>query len=178
MVDSVKQYNLAGVASEVELGKRGSKIDGMRSADQVSLRQNDNSLAHAEIAQGTEAQHAVTKAQLDAASDSKLEVAEFTVSFNSGTLALATFSANTTVFSTTVEKGSGNWSGASDITEITVGTAANNSLLFSGFDLSSQVIDETNHKFAEETVVNAYVGAGGATTGTATILITYSGTIV
>ena len=177
MVDSVKQYNLAGVAAEVELGKRGSKIDGASSGEQVSLKKNDSSLAHAEVADGTEAQHAVTKAQLDAATDSKFEVAEFTVNYNSGTLELGTFSAGTTVFSTMVEKGDGNWSGASNITEITVGTTGNNSLLFSGFDVTAQVVDEINHKFVTDTAVNAYVGAGGATTGTAKIVITYSGTI-
>ena len=52
MVDSVKQYNLAGVASEVELGKAGAKIDGANSSDQVALKKNDDSLAHAEIDKG------------------------------------------------------------------------------------------------------------------------------
>ena len=174
MVDSVKQYNLAGVASEVELGKKGAKIDGT-SSDQVKLKNNAGNLINAEIADGTEDSHAVTKSQLDDASQSKLSDVEFVVSYDDGTVDLGTFSADTTVLSVTVEKGAGNWVGASAATNITVGTAGNADLLFGGFDTDVQSVDETNHLFESDALVKAVVTPGDATSGTAKIRIIYAG---
>lgn len=178
MVDSVKQYNLTGVASQVELGKTGSKIDGASSASQVSLKKNDGSLAQASVADGTLANNAVTLAQLESIQDNKFQYATYTVNYNDGNVALDTFSANATVFSVTIEKGAGNWVGADSNTNITVGTSSNNSLLFSTFDPTVQSVDETNHTFSAQSQVNAYVTQGGASSGTATILIQYSGQTV
>jgi len=178
MVDSVKQYNLAGVASQVELGKAGSKIDGASSSDQVSLKKNDNTLAQAIVADGTAANNAVTLSQLDGISDYKFSTATYTVNYNDGTVALDTFNANATILAVSVEKGAGNWTGSTSNTNITVGTASDNSLLFTEFDLTSQTIDETNHTFNSQTTVNAYVTDGGASSGTAIINIQYSGTTV
>lgn len=175
MVDSIKQYNLAGVASELELGKRGAKIDGSRSADQVSLRGNDGNLINAEIANATLVQHAVTKQQLDEAAAEKLQDTVITVNYDDTTVDFGTFAAGSNIFSVTVTKGAGNWLGATGNTEITVGTASNNSLLFSGFDPAVQCVDEINTAFSSDTAVKAFVTTGGASAGTATIRILYAG---
>lgn len=178
MVDSVKQYNLAGVASEVELGKAGAKIDGANSSDQVALKKNDDSLAHAEIDKGVNPHHAVTLEQLETVTASRFSTETKTVSYNDGNVAIGTFEAGTTVFAVAIEKGAGNWVGADSNTNITVGVSSDPSLLFSHFDPTIQSVDETNHEFTSQAAVNAYVSSGGASSGTATIIIQYAGNMV
>lgn len=174
-MDSIKQYNLAGVASEVELGKRGAKIDGTR-GDKVALKKRDGSLINAEIADGTESTHAVTKAQLNEAASGKLSDIDIVVDINDNVVDIGTFGAGTTVLSVTVSKGAGNWVDATSDTEITVGVTGNNSLLFSGFTPDVQCIEERNVELSSDTNIKAYVNSGGATAGTAKIRILYAGT--
>ena len=176
MVDSVKNYGITGVSANVELGKSGNKIIGSDSS-QISLTQSDGStVLNAEISDGTEATHAVTKSQLDSITDPQIKMAKKTVSYNSGTISIGTFSANAFILSVSVEKTAGNWTNYSSATEITVGDSSDNDRLFSGFDPSgSQVHDETNHKYSAETEVNAYVTQGTASAGSATVAIYYSG---
>ena len=63
MVDSVKNYGLAGASTVIELGKEGSKIDASDSAV-ISIKRSDDALQKVAIANGTASSHAVTKAQL------------------------------------------------------------------------------------------------------------------
>ena len=173
-MDSIKQYNLAGVASTVELGKRGSKI--VSSADQVSLTDNaERNLINAEIADGTESTHAVTKSQFTDASKNKLQDYDIQVNFDSGEVNLGSLLAGGTVLRVSVEKGAGNWVGTTVDTDITVGTSADNSLLFGGFDPFSQSHDETNHTFAEDSDIKIFVTDGGATAGSAVVRIVFAG---
>lgn len=173
MVDSVKQYNLAGVASEVELGKKGSKIDGTN-ADQVSLKTTAGALAHAEIANGTIATHAVTLAQLEDANSGLIKTETVTVSYSDTVVELLTIPAGGRVLEVSVTTGAGNWSGATSTTEITIGDSADNSRVFSGWTPGDQIGSDADVTYAEETVINAYVAAGGASTGTAKISIMYA----
>lgn len=174
-MDSIKQYNLAGVASTVELGKRGPKIVG--STDVVSLKDNtERNLINAEIADGTEATHAITQSQFTEATQSKLNDYDIQVSFDSGEVNLGNILAGGTVLRVSVEKAAGNWVGTTVDTNITVGTSASNDLLFTGFDPYSQSIDETNHEFAEDSDIKVFVSAGGATAGTAVVRVVYAGT--
>lgn len=176
-MDSIKQYNIAGVASTVELGKRGPKIVGQ--ADQVSLKDNANrNLVNAEIADGTEAQHAITQAQLEEATQIKLTDYDVQVSFDSGKVSLGTILAGSTVLRVTMEKAAGNWLGTTADTNITVGTDAQNDLLFAVFDPETQSVDETNHVFDADTELSVFVNAGGATAGTAVVRIVYAGSFV
>jgi hypothetical protein len=71
MVDSVKNYGIAGASQTVELGKQGAVIDATDSAI-ISLKDKDGALEEVMIANGTASSHAVTKAQLDASSSQKL----------------------------------------------------------------------------------------------------------
>jgi len=176
MVDSVKNYGIAGVSATVELGKSGNKIVGSDSS-QVSLTQSDGStVLNAEIADGTDATHAVTKSQLDGITDPQVKIAKKTVSYNSGTESIGTFKANAFILHVSVEKTAGNWTDYSSATEITVGDSSDNDRLFSGFDPSgSQVQDETNHKYSADTEVNAYVTQGSASAGSAIVAIYYTG---
>lgn len=174
MVDSVKNYGLAGIGANVELGKQGSRI--VSTADKISLTDKDASLISANIANGTLASHAVTNAQLDSIQDSKVSVLTTTVNYNSGNVSLGSIKAGSTVLSVTVEKTSGNWTGYDSSTNITVGDAGDTDRLFTAFDpAGAQVTDETNHEYASQTELFAYVTAGGASAGSAKVSLFYSG---
>lgn len=177
MVDSVKNYGIAGASTTVELGKQGAVIDGS-SSSVISLKDKDGSLESVAIGQGTHATHGVTKAQLDGATSQKLQYKKTTVSYNGGTVAIGTAAANTRVQSVVVEKGSGNWTNANSTTEIIVGDASDTDRLFSGFEpAGGQHKEEADHLYASETALSAIVTTGGAEAGTADIYVYYTGTI-
>lgn len=180
MVDAVKNYGLTGVAKTVELGKSGNKIDGTTSTSKVSLRNNSNQLIKAEIADGTASTHAVTKSQLETIQANKVGVDESTINFDdSSPVTLCTVAAGTRILSVTVEKGAGNWTNATATTNITVGDAADPDRLFTSFDYEgAQVIDQTDHEYSAQTAIIATITQGGATAGTATILVRYAGSTV
>lgn len=172
----MNEYNLGGIGSNVELGKQGPQIVGSDSA-QISLTDSNANVTVATIADGVDASHAVTKAQLDAASLAKATTVTTTVSYNSGNVSLGNITANSVVFSVAVEKGAGNWTGADSNTTITVGDDANPSRLFSGFDLTAQVIDETDTVYTTSTELKIYVTQGGASSGTAKVTVLHTGII-
>mgnify|MGYP003628236086 CR=1 FL=1 len=179
MVDAVKNYGLTGVAKTVELGKKGNKIDATTSSSKISLRNNSDALVKAEIGEGTASSHAVTKSQLDGISSKAISISEHTVNFDdSSPVTLCTLTAGSRVLSVTMEKGAGNWTDASATTNITVGDAADVDRLFTSFDYAGiQVIDETDHTYSSQTAIIATITRGGASAGTATILIRYAGAL-
>lgn len=178
MVDSIKQYGTAGVGATVELGKGGNKIVG--GATNVQLQKADGTLQTAKIANATSVAHAVTKAQFEEATGTRVQSISETVTFDGGNQFLFTVPANAKILSTMIEKTSGNWLNYTSNTDIVVGDVSDPDRLFSiGFAPDgTQYIDETNHVYASETDLYANVTAGGATTGSATIRIMLSGSEV
>jgi hypothetical protein len=176
MVDSVKNYGTTGVAATVELGKKGPKIDGTDSS-QISIVNTNGALVMAEIANGTVASHAVTKAQLDAAAATKVQFAgEEVVSYDSGSrFFLFTIPAGSRVLSTTVDKIT-NWTGYDAATDIAIGTLADPASLFSGFTPDgSQHTSDSDVVFAVDTPIYATVTAGTASSGTASVKVLFYG---
>ena len=177
MVDSVKNYGIAGASTTIELGKQGAVIDAS-SSSVISLKDKDGALEIVAIAQGTDATHAVTKAQLELASANKVQIKKQQVSYNSGTVSIGTAAADTRVLSVVVEKDAGNWTDANATTEIVVGDAGDTDRLFSGFEPSNgQFKEDADHVYSSETAISAIVTQGGASAGTATIWVYYAGTI-
>jgi len=176
MVDSVKNYGVAGVGANVQLGKGGVSIIGSNS-DQISFVNTSDAAVNINIADGTDDSHAVTKSQLDVITEPKLQYDETSVNYNSGTVSIGTTSSNTFIHAVVVEKGPGNWTDANVSTEITVGDTVDNARLFSGFDPTVQCRSVPKHKYTSATALNAYVTQGGASAGSATIRIWYSGEI-
>ena len=176
MVDSVKNYGLAGVGAVVELGKAGPKIDA-GNASQISFKDKDNELTSLAIAEGVDPEHGVALSQLDAATEAKLSYVTTTVDYDSGTVAVGNVSANTYVHSVNVETGVGNWTDADANTEITVGDTSNASRLFSGFDPGAQVTIDDGHLYTSTDTISIVVTQGGASAGSAKVTILYSGTI-
>ena len=176
MVDSVKNYGLAGVNANVELGKQGAKIIGSDSS-QISFQDKDGNASVIAIADGTDASHGVTKNQYDGIVLPKLSYNKSAIAYNSGNVTVGTASANTTIHSVVVESGVGNWTGANGTTEVTVGDDSDVDRLYSGFDSTVQTKQEPKHKYTSDTDVKIYVTQGGASAGTGTVTIWYSGTL-
>jgi hypothetical protein len=59
----IKNFSLAGVASSVQFGKRGAKLD--QASDAFAFRKLDNALAQVEVATPTVDTHATTKQYVD-----------------------------------------------------------------------------------------------------------------
>tara|TARA_R110000751_G_scaffold142140_1_gene245589 strand:- start:455 stop:1000 length:546 start_codon:yes stop_codon:yes gene_type:complete len=174
MVDSVKNYGIAGVSATVELGKAGKKIVG--SASDISLKNANNSLSPVDCLAGTADDQAVTKLQMDTATSSKVQTITETVNYNSGAnFFLFTVSANTKILNVMVTKAT-NWSSYNATTEITVGDSGDTDRLFSGFQADGEQYKiDSGYTYASETDILAQITQGGATTGTATIEVFFSG---
>ena len=175
MVDSVKNYGIAGVSANVQLGKGGPKIIGSDSSQISIIDQNDNAEIIA-IANGTVSTHAVNKAQLDAIVDPKLQYKKTMVSYKSGTVAIGTADVNTFIHEIVVEKDAA-WTSANASTNITVGDSGDVDRLFAEFDPTVQTKSTPKHKYTSQTVVNAIVTQGAASAGNASVLVYYSGTL-
>jgi hypothetical protein len=176
VVDSVKQYNLAGVAANVELGKQGPVIDSSN-ASVIAFKDKNGNASVITIAQGTDPTHGVTLDQLGGISGNTLSYVTTTVSYDSGNVVVGNVSANSFVHSVSVEKGAGNWTDADANTEITVGDTGSATRLFSGFDISTQTALDAKYKYTSADTISIFVTQGAASAGTAKVTIWYSGTI-
>ena len=172
MVDSVKSYNIAGIGANVQLGKEvNAQI--ITNSDHIALKDRDNALNRAAVADGTHQQHAVTKAQLDAVNINR--VYSNIVTYSDGVTNMFVIPANTTVLSVSVES-IGNWLNTGANTNITIGDAADPDRLFAEFDPTVATKDETNYRYDQQTTIRSTVTADGATAGVAKILILYAAT--
>ena len=168
---TVKQYNIAGVGSTVELGKGGPVIDDESS--KIALLNSSSVELNAAIGDGTEAAHGVTKSQLDSASDLKIRLHTTSVNYNSGNVSLGTMPANGYVHYVIVDPLT-TWTSSDSNTNITVGDASDTDRLFANFDPEVQSKDETDYKYSADTELFAYVIPGGAGAGTAKVTVYYS----
>jgi len=175
MVDAVKQYNLAGVAASVELGKQGPVVDASN-ASVIALKDKNGDLESIVVAEGSDATHAVTLDQLGSISLNAISYLTTTVNYDSGNVVVGAVSANTFIHTVTVDSSIA-WTGAGANTEITVGDTGNATRLFSGFDASTQVTNETKYKYTSADTISIFVAQGGASAGAAKVTIWYSGTI-
>ena len=175
MVDSVKQYNLAGVAANVELGKQGPVIDASSGA--IQFKDKNGNASVIVIAQGSDATHGVTLDQLNAISGNSLSHVTTTVNYNSGNVVVGNVSSGTFIHSVSVEKTAGNWTGADANTEITVGDTGNAARLFSGFDVSMQSTADIKYEYNSADTISISVTQGGASAGSAKVTIWYSGSL-
>ena len=175
MVDAVKQYNLAGVAASVELGKQGPVVDASN-ASVIALKDKNGDASTIAVAEGSDATHAVTLDQLGSISLNSISYLTTTVNYDSGNVVVGAVSANTFIHTVTVDS-SIVWTGADANTEITVGDTGNASRLFSGFDASTQSTVDTKYEYTTTDTISITVTQGGASAGSAKVTIWYSGTI-
>ena len=176
MVDSVKNYGIAGASTTIQLGKQGAVIDAS-SSSVISLKDKDGALESVAIGSGTASSHAVTKAQLDASVGQKVSVKDVNFAYNSGEIAFGNAQANTTIQSVLVEQDAG-WTNANSTTEVTVGDTGDNDRLFAGFEpAGGQHVMDNDHTYSSTTAVRIYVTQGGATAGTGQVRIYFTGVI-
>ena len=175
MVDSVKQYNLAGVAANVELGKQGPVIVGSTSSA-ISFTDKNGNASVITVAQGTDPTHAVTLDQLDSVNLEKVSYLNTLVDYNSGNVTVGNVTANTYVLGVSVEKTS-TWTGADSNTEITVGDSSSATSLFTGFDVNTQTTVDVRQFYSSADTISITVTQGAASAGRAKVTIWYSGTL-
>tara|TARA_R110002124_G_scaffold3049_2_gene20897 strand:+ start:188 stop:727 length:540 start_codon:yes stop_codon:yes gene_type:complete len=171
----MKQYNVKGVASTVEIGKQGPKIVG--SANSVALQDKDGNAENLIMAAGTDAEHAVTLSQLDSETGFRVMTVNETVTYDGGSQYLFTAKANTIILGIMIEKTAGNWAGYDAATNITIGDAGDTDRLFDqGWTPDgTQAIVDTQFKYTSDTAIYAYVTQGNATSGGARIRVKHTG---
>lgn len=171
---SVKKYNLAGVAANVELGKKGSYIAG--NADAIGFYTSGGALQKLAIANATLENQAVTKAQLDELANDLLQHITIDIDHDSGTGALATVAPGSRVISVTVDIPAA-WSGVTDNTTsfIEVGDDANGSRFIRAQDVDVTKVGQYHSQFQFEYKqggnLTYSVTQGAATGGGATISV-------
>jgi hypothetical protein len=171
MVDSVKNYGITGVSGNIELGKE-YKATIVSSDDDISLFDRNNDLNRAKIADGENADQAQTLSQLENININR--TFSNVISYDSSTTNMIVVPANTTVLSVSIEALT-NWAGADANTNITIGDSSDPDRLFTHFDPTVPTVDETNHLYSNRTTLRSTVTQGGATSGTARVMILYSG---
>jgi len=170
---TVKKYNLAGVSTNLELGKQGSYITGNSSA--IGFYTSGDALQKIAIANATAATGAVTKAQLDATTEDLVQHITLDVDYNDTTASnIATISAGSRVISVTVDIPSA-WSsgGAGDYVE--VGDTSNGSRFIRSGDVDvtavGQYHSQYQYEYSSESVLTARTVNGAASAGSATISV-------
>ena len=169
---TVKKYNLAGVSTNLELGKQGSYITGNSSA--IGFYTSGDALQKIAIANATAASHAVTKAQLDATSSDLVQHITVDVEHDSGATNFANIGAGTRILSVTVDVPTA-WSsgGAGDYVE--VGDTANASRFIRSGDIdvsaSGQYHSQYQYEYTSAGQLRYNVVNGASSDGDATISV-------
>jgi hypothetical protein len=170
---TVKKYNLAGVSTNLELGKQGSYITGNSSA--IGFYTSGDALQKIAIADATAATGAVTKAQLDATTNDLVQHITLDVDYDTaGSSNIATIAAGSRIISVTVDVPSA-WTsgGAGDFVE--VGDTSNGARFIRAGDMDvtkvGQYHSQYQYEYTAESVLTAEVTNGAASAGTATVSV-------
>lgn len=170
---TVKQYNLAGLNANVELGKKGSYIAG--TANAIGFYTVNGELQKLSIANAVASNQAVTKAQLDAVAQDLVQHITVDVSHDSGSATIATIPAGSRILSVTVEIAEA-WSTDSNTTTfIEVGDSNSGSRFIRSQDADvlkvGQYHSQYQFEYLSEGTLTYSVTQGNATAGNATISV-------
>ena len=170
---TVKKYNLAGVSTQIELGKQGSYITGNSSA--IGFYTSGDALQKIAIANATAATGAVTKAQLDATTEDLVQHITLDVDYNdTGASNIATIAAGSRVISVTVDIPSA-WSSGGSGDFVEVGDTSNGSRFIRSGDVdvtvAGQYHSQYQYEYSSQSVLTAEVTNGAASAGTATVSV-------
>jgi hypothetical protein len=170
---TVKKYNLAGVGANVELGKQGSYIAG--NANAIGFYTSGDALQKIAIANATVSDQAITKAQLDSASEDLVQHITVDVDYNGGSANLATVAAGSRILSVTVDVPSA-WTSADNTTSfIEVGDSSNGSRFIRSGDIdvtkAGQYHSQYQYEYTAEGVLQYDITTGSASAGNATISV-------
>jgi hypothetical protein len=170
---TVKQYNLAGLSANVELGKKGSYITG--TANAINFYNANDELQKLSIANAVASNQAVTLAQLNAEAQDLVQHITVDVTHTSGTANIATIPAGSRILSVTVEILE-LWGTANNAaTFIEVGDSDNGSRFIRSQDADvlrvGQYHSQYQYEYLSEGTLTYSVTAGGATAGSAIISV-------
>ena len=170
---TVKKYNLAGVSTNIELGKQGSYITGNSSA--IGFYTSGDALQKIAIADATVSTQAVTKAQLDATTEDLVQHITLDVDYDtSGSSNIATIAAGSRIISVTVDIPSA-WTGGGAGDYVEVGDTSNGSRFIRSGDVDvtkvGQYHSQYQYEYSAESVLTAEVTNGAASAGTATVSV-------
>tara|TARA_B100000073_G_scaffold334066_1_gene326188 strand:- start:175 stop:780 length:606 start_codon:yes stop_codon:yes gene_type:complete len=170
---TVKKYNLAGVSTNLELGKQGSYITGNSSA--IGFYTSGDALQKIAIANATASTGAVTKAQLDATTEDLVQHITLDVDYNdTGASNIATIAAGSRVISVTVDIPSA-WASGGSGDYVEVGDTSNGSRFIRSGDVDvtavGQYHSQYQYEYSSESVLTAEVTNGAASAGTATVSV-------
>lgn len=169
----IKQYNLKGVGSTVELGKQGSYITG--TANSIGFYANGGALQKLEIADAVADTQAITKRQLDASIAGNLQHVTADFDFSTGTANLANIAAGTRIVTVTVDIPSAWTASSSATTFVEVGDGANGARFIRAQDVDVLKVAQYHSQFQYEYTANATltlnVTPGDATAGIGTVSI-------
>jgi len=170
----IKNYGLEGVSHKVQLGKQGPHVSSDETKSKIVVTNSDGTtLASVQGANATSASEFVTKAQLDSAANAESTfTATITPSSGSDVL-LGTVPAGAKTITATISIDN-EFDGS---TSLRIGTESDNNLIFhtAKNDPASagsyQSISTIN--FSSPTAVSVYCIFVSATTGSATITVSY-----
>ena len=170
---TVKQYNLAGLNANVELGKQGSYIVG--TANAINFYNANDELQKLSIANAVASNQAVTLAQLNSVAQDLVQHITVDVTHTSGTANIATIPAGSRILSVTVEIPAA-WSAANNTgTFIEVGDTSSGSRFIRSQDAdvlrADQYHSQYQYEYLTEGTLTYSVTAGGATAGSAIISV-------
>lgn len=170
---TVKKYNLAGVSTNVELGKQGSYITGNSSA--IGFYTSGDALQKIAIADATVSTQAVTKSQLDATTNDLVQHITLDVDYNtSGSSNIATIAAGSRIISVTVDVPSP-WTSGGSGDYVEVGDTSNGARFIRAGDvdvsIAGQYHSQYQYEYSAESVLTAEVTNGAASAGTATVSV-------
>lgn len=168
---NIKQFGIKGIGSTVQFGKGGNKL--ISDAGILKATEADGAtLAKVKGADGTASDEFVTKSQLDSTFVEFTQYINTSVSYTDGTVNLGNITGNTAVLSVAVTVPSG-WTDGTPT--ITVGDSgdADRFIRATDVDLTDAVQFQSDdmHVYSANTTLTATVSAGGASAGTATILV-------
>ena len=176
----IKKYNLKGVAANVELGKKGSYISGSDNA--VSFYTVDDDLQKLHIANAVSAEHAVTKAQLDALTADLVQHITYEFEYDSGSNNIANISTDSRIIGVTVDIPSA-WTDADNSTSyVEVGDTNNAARFIRAKDVDvtvpGQYHSQYQFEYASGGTLSINVVGGSASAGTGTVSVLVSSDII
>lgn len=179
-VAEIKKYNLKGVGANVELGKKGSYISGSDNA--ISFYTVDDDLQKLHIANAVSADHAVTKAQLDALTADLVQHITYEFEYDSGSNNIANISTDSRIIGVTVDIPSA-WTDAVNTSSyVEVGDTNNASRFLRAQDVDvtvpAQYHSQYQYEYASGGTLSINVVGGDATAGTGTVSILVSSDII
>ena len=174
----MKQYNLKGVGSSFELGKKGAVMDGT-DAGSVQIKDVDGALQNAVPLAGTNANEMVLKSQLDGVKAQQIQRKSVVVAHDGGSQNVVNLTSGSTVLGVVVTA-TNTWTGYNDTTNIEVGDSGDTNRYFDeGFEPDgAQGRCDAQHSLGADTQITALVTQGTAGAGQARVTVLFSGSEV